>query len=317
MQQILPLLLQHMVRQTQLSWKQYPANYKEQFHYQKMEGLVMNTQGFVLFGRPGARNPGEPLKYDTLQPDFSKAYILLGYSLATIIPKEIWRADPTGTFLKVIPTQSGALANSHRILREYLGAEYDRDITFAAEGNNTPTTNDGRPVISTAHPRNRGNTAETWSNKLSNGADLGVLSAQQLLTMMFRQKDPRGYGIIEDRAVALHGSTDLYFVAKEILKSEMVPYTSENTKNYLSEERLRLKLNPYWLAQSAAGAAAGVYNSFFFAGEQHTRRFYYGEEEPEIENQYLLPVRSTLFAATTTSAVGTDSPYHLAGTPGA
>lgn len=316
MQQILPVLLKHSVDQTQLAWKEYEGQYKSQFKYKEMNELVKNKQGHVLFGRPGARNPGEPLQMDTLQLDFSKAYIRLGYSLATLIPIEIWEADPTGTFLKVIPSKSGALARSHFILREFLGAEYDRDITFAAEGNNTPSTNDGRPVISTAHPRSK-NDATTWSNKLSVGADLSVASAQALMTLMFRQKDPRGYGLIKDRAMALHGSTDQYFVARELLKTEFVPYTADRTKNFLMGENIELKLNPYWLAASAAGLAAGVYNSYFFAGSEHTRHFYYGEESPRMENAYLLPVRSTLYVATTNSVVGTDSPYHLAGSPGA
>lgn len=314
---ILPVLLKHSVEQTQLAWKEYEGNYKSQFHYKKMNGLVMNKQGHVLFGRPGARNPGEQLQMDTLQLDFSKAYIRLGYSLATLVPIEVWKADEAGVLMKVIPTKAGALARSHYILREYLAAEYIENIVFATEGNNTPTTSDGRPLLSTAHPRSKADTATTWSNKLSTDASLSVASAQAASTMMLRQKDPRGYGIIRDQAMSLCASTDLKYVAKEILKTEWVPYSLERTKNFLNEDNLELKLNPYWTAQSAAGLAAGVYDSWFFQGSDHTMTFYYGEEEPEVENDYLLQVRSLLYVATTSSAVGADSPYHIAGSPGA
>lgn len=277
----------------------------------------MNKQGYELFGRPGGRDPGNPLKYDTLKPDFSKAYIKLFFSLATIIAKEDWNHDPSGVFMKLIPAKSGALARSHYTMREYLAVEYIRDVVFAAEGNNTPTTSDGRPILSTAHPRSKTNSSVTWSNRLATASDLSVSAIQAAQALLRRQKAPDNFQVMLDGGVRLLASTDQFYVAREILKSAATPYTANRTQNFLQADNIELSLNPYWAAQSAAGLALGVFNSWLIQGENHSMTFYYGNEEPEIESQYNLPIRSMLYVSSSESSVGADNPYSLAGSPGA
>lgn len=316
MQDILPMLLDFAVEQVGLAWKRYDPMYKKQFRYKPMRGLIVNKAGIEKFGRPGPRNPGEGLKYDTLKRDFDKAYIRLGYSLATLIPKEIWDADQAGVFMKVIPSQSGALAQSHMTLREYLASEYIANIVFAAEGNNTPTTSDGRPLLSTAHPRSKSNTGSTWSNRLSTATSLSVAGYQAAASLLRRQKDATGFHLINDGPMRLLASMDYHYISHEILKSINTPYTAERTDNWMTKDNVELLLNAYWTAQSASGLAAGFYDSWMLQGENHGMHFYYAQEQPELENDYLLSTRSHLYVATTESVVGSDHPYSVVGSPG-
>lgn len=315
MQEVIPLLQKQMVHQTQLKWKGYDPFYKKMFHYEQMDGRIYDTQGWIGFDRPGARNPGEGFKMDDMRPNFNKRYVLLFYGNGTLIAIEDWKSDQTGVVLKVIPSKGGMMAESHYTNWEQLAAEYIKLIAFAAEGNNTPTTSDGRPLISTAHPINRYNSG-TWSNKAATAADLSMSSLQAGMTALRKQKAPNNNKIINSGGMRLLASTDMLYTAKQLTQGEWAMDSSDRNENWLRKDGLQLVLSPYFSVQSAAGAAANVVNGWMLQGENHTMRFFYGDE-PDVESQYKLEVRSTLYICSSSCAVGADSPYDLYGSPGA
>jgi len=305
MQEIWPLLQNSMVKHTGIRYKAYDPGWSKVFTRGTMDGRIKDVQLWETFPTPERRQPGMGFKAADLKPSFSKRYYRVYYGLSTLVAKEDWDSDQTGVLVKVIPTKAGELAQAHYTLMEQVCADWWRYIAFAAEGSNTPGMSDGRPLISNAHPASPNNTGTLMSNKLATPTDLSVLAYQQLATMLRKQRAPNNNQIINNGPSTLVIAPDLIYIGKQILQSQWEPNTADRNTNYIPNDGVKLTTWPYWNVQGSSGAASGTVNGYVLLADDSSLNVYVGDDI-DVESQYQLGVRSTLFVSTCSFAVGAD-----------
>lgn len=155
----------------------------------------------------------EPISGDT------RRYTHLTYGLGFRVTLEMYEDD----LYAVMNRMSKELAKA---------AQYNKDVQAATVLNNAFNSSyagyDSLELCSTAHV-NLGDGA-TQANEPSTAADFGLLALQAAIEAFEGWTDDRGFMVDTEPKLLVHNTGDIWS-AGEVLESEYVPDTADNTKN--------------------------------------------------------------------------------------
>ena len=169
---------------------------------------------------------GTNVTYDGIFQGYDTVITPKTYALAFTLEYETWKDDPTGLL-------GGKLAKSlAQMGRETLEV-------IAAAPFNTPTSptafstwmsgGDGKALLATDHPIPSGG---VWANCPSSHVDLSIAALQAVRSRFKKMVGARGQQwALTPKTLVI--PVDSYYLAHEILGSDKLPYTADNTKNVL------------------------------------------------------------------------------------
>ena len=173
-----------------------------------------------LFGEAPTKTEGQAIDFDTAQESFTQRYdhetIALGFSITEEAMEDNLYESLSARYTK-------ALARS---------MNYTKQVKAAAILNNgftTYNTGDGVSLFNTAHPQVYGGTV---SNRPAVGADLNETSLEAAIIQISDWTDERGLKI-EAKERKLIIPTNLQFIARRVLQSDLRPATADNDLNAL------------------------------------------------------------------------------------
>lgn len=141
------------------------------------------TAGYVGYGPFQTHGEVVPLPFDSPGPDFAKATSYVNYGLATMLSQNALE----DLLFPVYDAMGMEFAEAWKLLRELLGAR------FLGSANATTyfTSPDGKSVINSAHTTQQDGPVRT--NTLATQASFSYQAMADMITVMTRQKDKRGY----------------------------------------------------------------------------------------------------------------------------
>lgn len=207
-----------------MDFKQYPEEYSKVFQLDKSIRQYEDENIITGFGTAVEKPERTSTTYDDPIQKDRKRYTFVTYSLGFRVSRELWEDDLYGT-MKQMPEE---LAFSMRDVVEVLAAgTFINGFTDSA-ANLGP---DGEPLFGDGatldHPLEGGG---RYANQLSVAADLNVDSLELMLNLVNDQVNDRGL-LTMARAKLLIVPTELQWVAKQLLESELEAYTANNQAN--------------------------------------------------------------------------------------
>lgn len=141
------------------------------------------TASFAGLGPFQTHGETLPIPFDAPGPDYDKTTAYIDYALATMITRNA-REDQLFPVFDDLPSQ---FADSYKLLRNLIGARFLQDLATGTYY----TSPDRKAVISLTHStlNDTPNRANTLATQVSAGYQAGI----DLITVMARQKDKRGY----------------------------------------------------------------------------------------------------------------------------
>jgi len=176
----------------------------------------------VLFGFGAAPEKGEgaPITYDMGGEAYQVRYLNKVYALAFALTEELIE---DGDHINIASIYTKHLARSHRVTEEIVHAAPLNNAT-----NGAFVGGDGVTLLNTAHPLAGGG---TFSNTLTNPANLSSAALEQLLIQARTVPDERGNKIIAVKPLRLIIDPSNEFNADRILNSTLRPGTANNDIN--------------------------------------------------------------------------------------
>lgn len=300
-----------MTKQFGIEYDIWESALDQIFHMGTMSGRYSDEQEWEMYALPGSRLPGEGILQGSFKPSYGKRFTPVNYALGDIVAYEDWDDDQTGTLTKVLPSKGGALAVSHRTLREVVGAAYFKNLAFAAEANNVPTMSDGRPQFSTAHPISQANPGVTVSNRASSGSDLSFSSYDAGHVNIIQQKAANNTQFLQNKPRVLVINPTNHRVADQLFKNEWQPNTADRNRNTYKGDVTVIEW-PYFQASGSTGSN----NSWFIVAENHSQQFLV-RQEPKVSSDYATGTQSYIFVSTSRFVVGSRGWRGTFGNPGA
>ncbi len=210
------------------------------------------------FGQWQVKNSTGTVPFDSIYQGYDSTCTPYTYWLAYTIDQETVEDDPQGLLGGQLAT---ALAQSGRETLETLAATPFNASTSTSycspwQTGSSASSPDGVALLATNHPILSGG---TYANCPSSHVDLSVASLQAARTRMEKMQGARGQRWTME-ATTLVVPTDSRWLMEEILGSDKLPYTADNTPNVVKKGLTgvvwsRLTDSDCWflLAQKAGG----------------------------------------------------------------
>lgn len=201
--------MEHRVQYTDLF-----DSYKSRMHHE--EDLQVTG-----FGLPSVKPEGQGFTYDSERQGFVTRYTHTVYANGFIVTQEAMDDD---LYDVVAAKGAKSLAFSMRQGKEINAANiYNRGF------NSSYTGGDSKELLATDHPNITGG---TWSNELTNAADLSEAALEQACIDIMKFTNDRGLKIaVQPQTLII--PVDLIFEAERILKSPARVGTADNDLNAL------------------------------------------------------------------------------------
>jgi phage major head subunit gpT-like protein len=156
-------------------------------------------------------------------------------------------------------------------------ARHTKETVAASVFNNGFSTSftgaDGKPLFATDHPL-RGSAGGTQANKFSTARALSHSALKDALVELRQNKADDGTFSPITGAVTLLVHPDLEFRALEILGTERVPYSADNTTNVLRDRSISVQVWPF-LTDT---------NAWFLGADKSRTKLKYFERWPLTQN---------------------------------
>lgn len=199
----------------------YPAEWSQAFSVEDAKKRSFEEK-VILYGLGLAvvKGQGAPITYDEGGEAYRVPFVHLTYALAFSLTQELIE---DGEHISIGKIYTRQLAKSMLETKEIVHA----NILNRAE-NASYTYGDGQPLYSTAHPYSLGG---TWSNTITNGADLSESALEQIFININRAKDQRGVvsAMLKPRKLIIAPENE--FEAARILRSVLRVGTGNNDVN--------------------------------------------------------------------------------------
>jgi hypothetical protein len=186
------------------------------------------------FGQWALKPMGTNVTFDSIYEGKNTICTPTTYALAYTIEQETVEDDPQGLLGGQLAT---ALAQSGRETLETLAASMFNNATstsYSSPWVTTSTTNgqgDGKALLATDHPILSGG---SYANTPSSAADLSIASLKAARTRMEKMQGARGQKWpMEARTLVV--PTESRWLMSEILGTDKVPYSADNTVNVARE----------------------------------------------------------------------------------
>jgi len=202
---------------------------------------------------------GDNVAYDSIWSGYDTILTHYTYALAFTLEQETVEDDLQGLLGQQL---SANLAQMGRYTAEVLAAAQFNAPTTAGNSPWMPSTDatgggDGVAMLSTSHPILSGG---VYPNKPSTDADISIATLQAAITNLAKTQNARGY-LWPLEAASLVIPPDSEWVARELLESQQVPYSADNTVNTI-RGRVQMRIWRYLTDTNAwfvmAGKPAGV-----------------------------------------------------------
>lgn len=200
-------------------YKEIPEIYSRLFHVNnstKQSETDSAVSGFGLFQQTAE---GDPIQYEDPVQMYDVTYVHLKYTKGFKVTEELYEDDQ----YNVIARKPRALAKSARRTVEYYAAS-----VFNNAFSTSYTGGDAKPLISTAHPRSDGGTAQ--SNASATGLVLNDDNLETGKLAMRGQKDDKGMKIMAKAGTILVSPT-LEKTARILTGSTQRPESADNDIN--------------------------------------------------------------------------------------
>lgn len=189
------------------------------------------------FGTAAYKAEGDAITYDTFTEGNLVRYTPSVYATGARVTMEMKADDLTGTMTKIATELAWSVyhqmeVQAFRILNS--GFSTTGGTGFTAAGYDTLA------LFSTAHTLLGGGTD---ANRAATDQDLGITSLEDAITTFDETLNESGMPTPKRASVLIHGPA-LKFIAKELLDSELKPYTGNNEVNPLGGEGIsRMMVN--------------------------------------------------------------------------
>lgn len=174
-------------------------------------------------GLPIATGEKSPYNVDSRNKINEKTWDYVKYTLGLEVSDEAKFTDRFGTF----ENDRTELVKAFKQNRNLQAANLFNNAWDSAY-----TGPDSLTLASTAHTTNGGT---TFANEPAVHAALSPTSLKEGLSAIRTQKDSRGRRMYATNKVMLFVAPELEFAAKEIVRSQQLPYTGDNTVNTYSD----------------------------------------------------------------------------------
>ena len=172
---------------------------------------------------------GQAVTYDSPIPGTTKRYDPIAYGMGFRSTHEAVRDERYGQLKKLSAMLGRAVQQSVNILGS---SAFNNAFSTSFVGFNA-----GESLCSTSHALLGGG---TYANRPATNTALSVSGLQAAVIRMEKTLSERGFNIpIKPRVLVI--PVDLLYVAKEILKSEKIPYSVENTYNAIKDSGFGFK----------------------------------------------------------------------------
>jgi hypothetical protein len=203
-------------------------------------------------GRWSQKDFGGNVPYDSIYAGYQTIITPYTYASAFTIEEETVEDDVQGNLAQDLATN---LAQTGRDTMEYLAAIPFNNATTTTYASPWQSGGDAVALLSTSHPIPAGG---VWANCPAAHVDLSVAALQAARTRMEKGQNARGLPWkIEGNKLVV--PTESRWLMAEILQSDKVPYTSDNTANVVRENlkgvtwsRLNVGNGAWFLMASAA-----------------------------------------------------------------
>lgn len=228
------------------------------FNTESMDRAFVEDYSWAGLEGPKKFGEGESIPLSDPRPGFLTRYVAEKYGNGYRITREAVDDNLYGGVLEALPQSlvRGARAHKERIAADI----FNSGFTGTGGG-------DGQPLFSTAHPL-FGSTGGVAANRFATARPLSHSAIKDALTAAAKNVDDTGvFNPIQMKYLVV--PRDLEFDAKEILGTDKVPYSADNTTNVLTNSGLTLVV---WDYLDNAGDAS---NWFLVADKSNTRLKYY------------------------------------------
>lgn len=189
--------------------------------------------GLGLFEEKGE---GKSLVWDSGKEGPTQRYNHVSFSLGFRITREMHDDD----LYSVMQKLAKELGQSARLTVEYKAAELLDDIFIGDKYRSA----DGKPICATDHQLIIGG---EYANRSAVPSDLGIGSLRAASERLERTPNERGLPENRGRGKNVVITPTYQWIAKEIIGTELKPYTSDNTTNAFNEMGLNYTVNHYIL----------------------------------------------------------------------
>lgn len=280
--------------------KQWPAEYDKIFTVEDSKRQYEEESIITGFGSMPSKEERDSVVYDDPIQGNSKRFTHVTYALGFRVSEELWEDDLYGK-MKAMPKE---LAFSARDVVEVTAAGiFINGFTDSA----AYLMPDGEPLFGDGttldHPLLGGG---RWSNQLSVAADLSTDSLELMLNLMEDTVNDRGL-LIRLVGSLLVVPNELRFVAKELLQSELKPYTTENQTNPYKDMDLRYMVWHYLTDPDA----------WFLLSSMNYLKFFWRVRAKGIEPGDDFDTGDSKFKARQRFSVGATEGRGVCGSPGA
>lgn len=205
--------------------KEYPMI----FNIQNCDTRYVYDHSAAGLGAATSKAEGAGITYQDLTDGYDKTYEPTMYGIGFRSTYEMLKNDQSG----IIKKAAGQLGRSCNLTVEtYAWAQFNNGFT------STTGEMDSTYLFSTAHPSPVGG---TYSNRPTTGTDLSETSLKVALQHFDDITDDRGYHIIV-KPKYLIVPTALRWTAQELLQTDKVVDSADNTINVLASSRTGLNL---------------------------------------------------------------------------
>lgn len=205
------------------NYKQFPEEYSRIANVETSKRAFEEELTVMGLGLFNEKPEGTKLTYDAGKQGNVKRYTHVSYSQGFRVTREMWQDD----LYNVMKRMSKELATSARLTIEYAFGELLDD---AFDGN-TYTGADGQALCA-QHTLLVG---DTYTNQPAAQTDLGIGALRSASERMERTPNERGLpDASRGRGKTIVVSPTYQWVAEEILKTELKPYTADNTTNVMN-----------------------------------------------------------------------------------
>lgn len=256
-----PLFQKQIQEHVLIGSKKFQPIGPQLFHAADTEARFYDMQTWQGPGTFQSRIPLAPISLDTVAPSFNKRYIMVPYSLGTVVAEEDIADDMYGMITKWTAATGGLWAVSRATTMEYLAASFFGNGFTATAG-----MPDGVALFSASHPVSRNNPNATYSSLVSGNPDLSMGSLLTARQQIVQQKAANNLTFLENNIKRLVVNPNSHQVAMQILRGEWERGTADRNMNVLRKEDIQLVEWPYWTAHGTTGTL----NSWFIQGDQHS-----------------------------------------------
>jgi hypothetical protein len=278
--------------------KQWPEEYSHVFETDTSNRQFEWENIFAGFGSMPAKAERAPVQYDDPIQGNKQTFVHITYALGFRVSRELWEDD----LYAVIKRMPEELAFSARDVVEVTSAGI---FINGFNDNGSYNGPDGEPLFGDGttkdHPQLGGG---RWSNQLTIPADLSADSLELAINGMEQTVNDRNL-LIRLIPKLLIVPTALQWTAKELLESELKPFTSNNEKNPYKDLNMQYFVWHYLTDPDA----------WFLKAQKHYLKFYW-RVRPEFSNSDDFDTSDAKFKARQRCSMSWTDGRGIYGSPG-